>query len=123
MQLDTRSAVDGAIRGFQVAEGYYQRKADNERRDKLDERAEQRYQDEQSRLSQIDAKNEQRYQDEMIFRHAETEKADKRYQDGLKRKNEDRIQRSRLLDVQVDAQKSAKALSQYKLNQQQKMAY
>ncbi|EJB8348777.1 ATPase [Vibrio cholerae] len=123
MQLDTRSAIDGAIRGFQVAEGYYQRKADNERQAKLDERNEARYQDERSRLSQIEAKNEQRYQDEKAFRQAETEKADKRYQDSLKRENEDRIQRDRLLDVQVDAQKSAKALSQYQLNQQKKMAY
>ncbi|EGQ9440589.1 ATPase [Vibrio cholerae] len=105
MQLDTRSAIDGAIRGFQVAEGYYQRKADNERQAKLDERNEARYQDERSRLSQIEAKNEQRYQD------------------SLKRENEDRIRRDRLLDVQVDAQKSAKALSQYQLNQQKKMAY
>ncbi len=74
MQLDTRSAIDGAIRGFQVAEGYYQRKADNERQAKLDERNEARYQDERSRLSQIEAKNEQRYQDEKAFRQAETEK-------------------------------------------------
>lgn len=44
MALDTRGFVDGALQGFQVAEGHYQRKKDNERQDRLDERDEQRYQ-------------------------------------------------------------------------------
>ncbi|NAX44348.1 MULTISPECIES: ATPase [unclassified Vibrio] len=123
MQLDTRSAIDGAIRGFQVAEGYYQRQADNERRDKLDAREEQRYQDGQARLSQIEAKNDKRYQDGIEYRNAQTEKEEQRYQDNLKREGEDRAQRNRLLDVQIDAHKSAKELSQYQLNQQKKMTY
>ncbi|EGR10243.1 hypothetical protein VCHE48_1076 [Vibrio cholerae HE48] len=123
MQLDTRSAIDGAIRGFQVAEGYYQRQADNERRDKLDAREEQRYQDGQARLSQIDAKDDKRYQEGIDYRNAQTEKEEQRYQDNLKREGEDRAQRNRLLDVQIDAHKSAKELSQYQLNQQKKMAY
>ncbi|EGR1129032.1 ATPase [Vibrio cholerae] len=123
MQLDTRSAIDGAIRGFQVAEGYYQRQADNERRDKLDAREEQRYQDGQARLSQIEAKNDKRYQDGIEYRNAQTEKEEQRYQDRLKQEGKDRAQRNRLLDVQIEAQKSAKELSQYQLNQQKKLAF
>ncbi|GIA98395.1 ATPase [Vibrio cholerae] len=123
MQLDTRSAIDGAIRGFQVAEGYYQRQADNERRDKLDAREEQRYQDGIDFRNTQTKKEEQRYQDDVDFRNAQAKKEEERYQDNLKREGEDRAQRNRLLDVQIDAHKSAKELNTYQLNQQKKLAF
>ncbi|EPF2927934.1 ATPase [Vibrio navarrensis] len=116
MALDTRGFVDGALQGFQVAEGYYQRKKDNDRRDKLDEREEQRYQQQQTRLSQLDAKADKRYQEELAYRNAQTEKEERRYQDRLKTEAAERAQRGKLLDVQTKT-------ADFELGQKKKLAY
>ncbi|WP_238787993.1 ATPase [Vibrio navarrensis] len=116
MALDTRGFVDGALQGFQVAEGYYQRKKDNDRRDKLDEREEQRYQQQQTRLSQLDAKADKRYQEEVAYRNAQTEKEERRYQDRLKTEAAERAQRGKLLDVQTKT-------ADFELGQKKKLAY
>ncbi|MBE3662192.1 ATPase [Vibrio navarrensis] len=116
MALDTRGFVDGALQGFQTAEGYYQRKKDNDRRDKLDEREEQRYQQQQTRLSQLDAKSDKRYEEEVAFRNAQTEKEERRYQDRLKNEAAERTQRGKLIDLQTDT-------ANFELGQKKKLAF
>lgn len=116
MALDTRGLMDGALKGFQVAEGYYQRQRDNERRDALDEREEQRYQQQQTRLSELDAKNDKRYADDVAWRTAQAEKEERRYQDGLQFEKEERAQRGKLLDLQTKT-------ADYDLAQKKKLAF
>lgn len=123
MALDTRGFVDGAIRGFETGERYYQRKRDNERRDMLDERENARYQQQQTRLSQIDAKNDERYNQEIAYRDEQAKKEEQRYQDRLKTEASERTKRDKLLDVQISAQQSNQALHDFELKQKQKLTY
>lgn len=116
MALDTRGFMDGALQGFQVAEGHYQRKKDNERRDALDTRDEQRYQQQQTRLSELDAKSDKRYQDDVKFRSAQAEKEEQRYQQSLKTEKEERAQRGKLLDLQTKT-------ANYELAQKKKLDF
>lgn len=123
MQLDTRGAMDGLIRGFETAEGYYQRKANNQRVQKLDEQQEQRYQADQTRLAQLDAKEEQRYQEQLLAQEKREAKQEQRYQDSLKINQQERAERRTLMNVQLAAQQKAQQLSQYQLHQQKKLAF
>ncbi|QPL52398.1 ATPase [Vibrio navarrensis] len=112
MALDTRGFVDGALQGFQVAEGHYQRKKDNERQDRLDERDEQRYQYEKTRLSQLDEQDRKRYESEA-----------KRADADLTLRQIEAKQRGTLLDAQISTQKSNKELHDFELGQKKKLAF
>lgn len=116
MALDTRGFMDGALRGFETGQRYYQQQRDNERRDTLDERNEQRYQDQQARLDERDERADQRYQDERDYRTERDKVADDRYKTESARQQ-------KLTDVQIAQANSAKSLNDYKLSQEKKTAY
>ncbi|KYN82298.1 ATPase [Vibrio cidicii] len=123
MALDTRGFVDGALQGFQAAEGYYQRKKDNERQDRLDERDEQRYQYEKTRLSQLDEQDRKRYESEAAYNRSRNAQADKRADAELTLRQIEAKQRGTLLDAQISTQKSNKELHDFELGQKKKLAY
>lgn len=112
MGLDTRGFMDGALRGFQAAEGYYQRQKDNERRDKLDQRRDE-----------LDQREEQRYQDEKTYNRERNAQADKRADERLTLQKQEAKQQGTLRDAQIETQKSNKALHDYELSQKKKVAY
>lgn len=116
MTLDTRGFMDGALRGFETGQRYYQQQRDNERRDTLDERNELRYQDQQARLDERDERADQRYQDERDYRTERDKVADDRYKTESARQQ-------KLTDVQIAQANSAKSLNDYKLSQEKKTAY
>lgn len=114
--LDTRGFMDGALRGFETGQRYYQQQRDNERRDLMDDRNEQRYQDQQARLDERDERADQRYQDERDYRTERDKVADDRYKTESARQQ-------KLTDVQIAQANSAKNLNDYKLGQEKKTAY
>lgn len=123
MALDTRGFVDGALQGFQAAEGYYQRKKDNERQDRLDERDEQRYQYEKTRLSQLDEQDRKRYESETAYNRSRNAQADKRADAELTLRQIEAKQRGTLLDAQISTQKSNKELHDFELGRKKKLAF
>ncbi|WGY45221.1 ATPase [Vibrio sp. ABG19] len=116
MALDTRGFMDGALRGFDVAERHYQRQEDNERRQMLDERNEERYQNERARLSDIDERNEERYQKEQDYRQKKDEKEERRYQASQKKQ-------SALQSIQMENQAAQRDVHKWDLAQKKKLGY
>lgn len=80
-----QSILDGFERGFGMMERHKARVNGENRRNRLDEQNESRYQDNQTRLADIDDRNENRYQESQIRLANMDDRNDVRYKDGLNR--------------------------------------